>query len=228
MQYKSFWLGFVSLYSLCVIGGTPAQAQDTILAQSRVSPTPPRTNPPQATPLNCCPAENTPRARDCRTRNPNARICPAASTPVYSSSGSRGLTQITAEQLIQIGIAIAQGRATANDYNVLAYVNAVQGNSIAAETRYRQAIDLAQQQSDGSGEAIAREGLGNVLRDLDRTSEALPELTRASELYRGLGNTVRFNQIQQQVRDLPQFRDNPQLAPQFRPQVVPPVEQFRR
>jgi class 3 adenylate cyclase/tetratricopeptide (TPR) repeat protein len=59
---------------------------------------------------------------------------------------------------------------------------------VEAESRYRSALDLATEIDDKPLEARARFGLGSVLQVVGRYEEALQMLTRASSLYRALGD----------------------------------------
>ena len=139
----------------------------------------------------------------CRNDWPRVPLCPPGGGGSSSSIGSSGGTWIPpAERLAQIGVLIAQGKAKVDDYLLLAYANAVQGNFSAAQTRYSQASELAVKNKDLEGQAIAHNNLGEVSLVTGNLKEAVSQITRAKDTYQRLGNGQRVSELNQRLVEI--------------------------
>jgi tetratricopeptide (TPR) repeat protein len=106
------------------------------------------------------------------------------------------------EQLVQIGIRIAQGQAKVDDYLLLAYANAVERNFTAAQTRYSQALELGVKNKDFEGQAIAHNNLGEVSLATGNLKEAVSQITLAKDTYQRLGNGQRVSELNQRLVEI--------------------------
>lgn len=105
-------------------------------------------------------------------------------------------------QFIQIGINIAQGNATVDDYLLFAYANAIEENLPEARNSYSQALELAVKNKDIEGQAIARNNLGEVYLKMGNLKEAVSQLTLARDMYQSLGNEQRVGEVQQRLAEI--------------------------
>ncbi|NES18388.1 MAG: tetratricopeptide repeat protein [Symploca sp. SIO3E6] len=105
-------------------------------------------------------------------------------------------------EFIQIGVNIAQGQATVDDYLLFAYLNAVDTNFTKAVNYYSQALDLAVTNEDIEGQAIARNNLGEVLLATGNLKEAVFILALARDMYQSLGNEQRVGEVQQRLEGI--------------------------
>jgi len=105
-------------------------------------------------------------------------------------------------QFIQIGINIAQGKATVDDHLLFAYLNAVDTNFTKAANYYSQALDLAVINEDIEGQAIARNNLGEVFLATGNLKDAVFILALARDMYQSLGNEERVGEVQQRLAEI--------------------------
>ncbi|NER25704.1 MAG: tetratricopeptide repeat protein [Symploca sp. SIO1C2] len=107
--------------------------------------------------------------------------------------------EVNMGKLIQIGINIAKGTATVDNYFLFAYANAVDENFTEAGNRYSQALKLAVKNNDIEGQAIASNNLGELHVKMGNLEEATSQLTLAREMYQSLGNDERVGEVDKRL-----------------------------
>jgi hypothetical protein len=161
-------------------------------------------------PPSCCNRNDT----KCRRNWPDKRKVPdcisARIRGDYSRAGISGGTLIPAEQLVQIGILIAQGQAKVDDYLIFGYANAVEKNFTAAQTRYSQALELAVKNNDLEGQAIAQSSMGEISAATGNLKDAVSQIALAKDTYQRLGNGQRVSELNQRLVEInKQLQVNP-------------------
>jgi hypothetical protein len=97
---------------------------------------------------------------------------------------------------------ITQGKATVGDFMAIAYDSAQKQDFATSETRYRQALELAEKTQDLDAQAAAHQGLGGVYTKIGKSNLGSSHLRNAGTLYRKSGNSQRSNEVRQQLRQI--------------------------
>ncbi len=123
------------------------------------------------------------------------RPCGSRYKGSHIGSGQRAVIE-KIEGLIKLG------QATVDDYLILGDAYRLEKNYDLAQQRLSQGLEIAKQNGDRQGQAIALSGLGQVFTETGRLEDASSNLTAAKNIYSTLGNQQGINLVDWQLRNV--------------------------